>query len=295
MSIVDWIDETFDGGIDSRVGQLLDVAYNIEYGAESSEQSSLNLVYLLAYAGQGQLRVFGKSNEKYRVRGGERPDSGWARCAPCRPDHHRLAARRDPADGGRALGADVQAGLVDEGRHGRSRRAGAAVLDHARLGRLLAGGVRAPEGDGHPRAGNGTNSKLHVQFASRPWRGLGFNGDTYSDRGYQSTWEVTRAQGGAPGILVDYTGGKVGASFGSGTPGSRARQFLAQAESVLPGLTNAYNGRAFIDFWPANEWTRGSYSFWEVGQYTRFAGMERRRRGTATSRASTRRSTSRAT
>src|SRR5215207_9946794 len=70
MSIVEWIEETFEGGIESRIGQLLDVAYNIEYGAESSVQSSLNLLYLLAYSGQGNFRVFGPSNEKYHVRGG---------------------------------------------------------------------------------------------------------------------------------------------------------------------------------------------------------------------------------
>ena len=70
MSIVDWIDESVPGGISSRLGQLLDVAYNIEYGAECSEQSSLNLLYLLGYSGQGQLRIFGPSNEKYHVRGG---------------------------------------------------------------------------------------------------------------------------------------------------------------------------------------------------------------------------------
>ena len=28
------------------------------------------MLYLLGYAGQGQLRIFGKSNEKLRVRGG---------------------------------------------------------------------------------------------------------------------------------------------------------------------------------------------------------------------------------
>ena len=55
MSIVDWINESVPGGIDSRLGQLLDIAYNIEYGAESSEQSSLNLLYLLGYSGTGQL------------------------------------------------------------------------------------------------------------------------------------------------------------------------------------------------------------------------------------------------
>src|SRR5262245_30567383 len=46
MSIRDWINAYVPGGIGSRLGQLLDDAYNIEYGAETSEQSSLNLIYL---------------------------------------------------------------------------------------------------------------------------------------------------------------------------------------------------------------------------------------------------------
>ena len=70
MSIVDWINESVPGGMSSRLGQLLAVAYNIEYGAEPQNQSSLNLLYLLGYSGQGQLRIFGPSNEKYHVAGG---------------------------------------------------------------------------------------------------------------------------------------------------------------------------------------------------------------------------------
>ena len=120
----------------------------------------------------------------------------------------------------------------------------------------------------------GTNSKLHLQFTSRHWNGLGSNGETYSDQGYQSTWEVSRAQPGTSGILVDYTGGDIGASFGSGTPTTRAQQFLAQIEPVLPGLSARWNGKATVDFWPGYEWTRGSYSYWKVGQYTAFAGIE---------------------
>src|SRR4051812_713673 len=70
MSIADWIQAYVPGGLKSKLGQLLDVAYNIEYGAETNVQSSLNMLYLLGYSGQGQLRIFGPSNEKYRVRGG---------------------------------------------------------------------------------------------------------------------------------------------------------------------------------------------------------------------------------
>ena len=91
MSIVDWIDESVPGGIGSKLGQLLDVAYNIEYGAESSVQSSLNLLYLLGYIGQGQFRIFGKSNEKYHVRGGN--DQIPARLA----DHSRGRSRSGPS------------------------------------------------------------------------------------------------------------------------------------------------------------------------------------------------------
>src|SRR3954468_20722982 len=70
MSIIDWIKAYVPGGTSSKLGQLLDVAYNIEYGGECSVQSSLNMLYLLGYSGQGQLRIFGPSNEKYHVRGG---------------------------------------------------------------------------------------------------------------------------------------------------------------------------------------------------------------------------------
>jgi monoamine oxidase len=125
------------------------------------------------------------------------------------------------------------------------------------------------------KMGMGTNSKMHVQFTSRHWETLGSNGETYADTGYQNTWEVTRGQGGATGILVDYTGGKIGASFGSGTPSSRAQEFLGQIEPVLPGISARWNGRATIDYWTGNRWTKGSYSYWKVGQYQGFAGVER--------------------
>ena len=44
MSIAQWIDSRVPGGRASTFGQLLDVAYNIEYGAETSDQSALNLL-----------------------------------------------------------------------------------------------------------------------------------------------------------------------------------------------------------------------------------------------------------
>jgi monoamine oxidase len=274
LSIVDWIEESIPGGIASRLGQLLDTAYNIEYGAESDEQSSLNLLYLLGYVGQGQFRVFGKSDEKYHVRGGNDQITArlaWAIAGQVTTGSELVAVKRTP--GGRydltfrqgsksvtvtadkvvlALPFSILRHSVDLTGAGFSDRKLVAIEEQ----------------------GMGTNSKLHLQFTSRHWNGLGSNGETYSDRGYQSTWEVSRAQPGTSGILVDYTGGDIGASFGSGTPTTRAQQFLTQIEPVLPGLSARWNGKATVDFWPGYEWTRGSYSYWKVGQYTAFAGIE---------------------
>jgi monoamine oxidase len=279
MSIVDWIEETFPGGIESRIGQLLDVAYNIEYGAESYEQSALNLLYLLGYSGQGQLRIFGPSNEKYHVAGGndQISDRLAARLAGQITTGSELVAIRRTSTGGYTL-------TFRQGSATRTVTADRVVLTVPFS--ILRSSVDISQAGFEPlkltairEMGMGTNSKLHVQFTSRFWRAQGSNGETFADTGYQNTWEVTRAQPGTSGILVDYTGGKIGASFGSGSPTSRAKQFLAQLEPVLPGATTAWNGKAAIDCWTGYRWTKGSYSFWKVGQYQRFAGMEGRRQG----------------
>jgi len=278
MSVIDWIEESVPGGIGSRFGQLLDVAYNIEYGADSDRQSSLNLIYLLGYAAGGPLAVFGKSDERYHIVGGNDQ-------VPM-----KLAA---------ALGAQITAGsvltaisLTSGGRlkvtfrEGSSTRTVTADKVVLALPFSLLRSVDYSGANFSPvkqtairELAMGTNSKLHLQFKKRHWESLGSNGLTYADTGYQNTWEVTRGQSGEAGILVDYTGGTIGASFGSGTVQQRAKKFLGQIEPVLPGLTAEWNGAATLDFWPAYLWTKGSYSYWQVGQYTKFSGAEGRQEG----------------
>jgi monoamine oxidase len=273
MSVADWIGAYVPGGMSSKLGQLLDVAYNIEYGAETNVQSSLNMLYLLGYSGQGQMRIFGPSNEKYHVRGGN--DQIPARLAEALKGQlttgAQLVAIRRNADGSYRLSLQSGTGTTT------------MTADHVVLALPFSmlrsvdyskAGFSAVKNTAIQQLGMGTNSKLHVQFKSRFWNPLGNQGDTYADTGYQSTWEVTRAQPGTAGILVDYTGGTIGAGFGTGTPAERASRFLTQLEPVLPGATANWNGKATVDFWAGYPWTKGSYSYWKVGQYTKFAGAE---------------------
>ena len=278
MSIVDWINESVPGGMSSRLGQLLAVAYNIEYGAEPQNQSSLNLLYLLGYSGQGQLRIFGPSNEKYHVAGGnDQIAQGLAdRLSGQINRGFSLTAITRRADGTFTLAFQ------------RGNKTVSVIADHLVLALpfsilrnldITNAGFSPVKLRAIRELGMGTNSKLNVQFTERVWRARGMNGDSYSDTGYQSTWEVTRAQPGIAGILVDYTGGDIGASFGTGTAVQRATTFTTQIEPLISGISSAFNGKAYVDYWQANPYTKGSYSYWKVGQYTAFAGAERERSG----------------
>jgi monoamine oxidase len=278
MSIYQWIENYVPGGHNSQLGQLLDVAYNIEYGAESKVQSSLNMLYLLGYVGPGQFRTFGKSNEKFHVHGGndQVPAALAGKLASQITLSVPLTAIKLNNDGTYTLTFANGSGSFTK------------IADHVVLTlpfSILRGVDFSNAGFNQVKTwainelGMGTNSKLHLQFSSRFWRNQGLTGETYSDRGYQNTWEVSRAQPGTNGILVNYTGGTPGVNAGKGTPEQQAATFLKQVEPVLPGATAQWNGNVFRDYWTGYQWTKGSYSYWKVGQYTRFSGAEKEQSG----------------
>ncbi|WP_200889533.1 flavin monoamine oxidase family protein [Cohnella kolymensis] len=279
MSIIDWINQNVPGGMNSKLGKLLDVAYNIEFGAESSEQSALNMIYMLGYSKQNEFQIFGPSDEKYHVRGGnDQIVSGLAEALAGQITlRTSLTAIKLNKNGSYTL-------TLKTGSASRDITADRVVMTIPFS--ILRSSVNYQDAGFRPlkvtaiqEQGIGTNSKLHVQFNTRHWEGLGSNGATNADTGYQNTWDVSRAQSGTTGILVNYTGGTIGASFGTGTPAQRAQQFLSQLEPVLPGISAEWNGLATVDYWTGYRWTKGSYSYWKVGQYTKFAGIEREKEG----------------
>ena len=290
LSLYDWIESRVPGGHASPMGQLLDVAYNIEYGNITQEQSSLNLIYLLGFQPvPGNFRVFGASDERYHIAGGNEqlPQAIAAALAP-----------------GTVQLNTTLTGIVhnQDNTYTVSLKAGGStttrVFDRVILAipfsvlRTILTSDRAYQAAGFTplkqtaitQLGYGKNAKLQLQFNSRYWNtsgpwGLG-NGSTYADTGYQNTWEVTRAQDGTPGILVDYTGGGVPlASFNGDASDPKvaarfAQTFLSQIEPVFPGITRQWNGKATLDVPLSNPLLLGSYSYWKVGQYTQFSGYE---------------------
>lgn len=280
LSIYEYIDEVVPGGHDSPMGQLLDVAYNIEYGAETQDQSALNLLYLLGYSGKQQFDIFGESDERFHIRGGN--DQLVSLTAAALEGQiqtgSELVAVVKRANGTYALtfavGASTSTVIADHVVFALPFSILRHSVDYSAAGFSDLKKIAIAE------QGMGTNSKFQLQFNRRLWNTLGSNGDTYSDTGYQVTWEATRAQAGRSGVLVNFSGGLNGLTYNR-PPAQLANRLLGQLEPVLPGISAKYNGLAMVDYWPGNRWSRGSYGYWKVGQYTRFVGVEGLREGNA--------------
>jgi monoamine oxidase len=285
MTIYDWIEQYVPGGHKSRMGRLLDVAYNIEYGAETKGQAALNLMYLLAYnASPGNFLIYGKSDERFHIAGGNErlPNAiadyvgrqnvklGWA-----------MQSVRTNADGTVSMSFSTP---------GRTQTVTAdhviLTLPFAVLRTLDYSGANFDQlkKTAITQLGAGKNGKLQLQFKTRWWNGLGSNGNLYSDLGLQSGWDVTRGQSGDTGIIVDYSGGNVSAALKPSTPYSNigsnsqvatyANATLGRLETLFPGISKQWNGKASLSTPFLDPNLNLAYSYWKPGQYVGFSGYE---------------------
>lgn len=265
-----WFDRA---GASGWIRGLLEVAYATEYGLELDDQSSLNLLMMIDVKPE-PFKVFGESDERFRVRGGN--DSV-------------------PAALARELGPRIETGTVLEavgrstdGRLALTMRRGArshvvtssyvvlavpfTLLRDVRIDVELPPAKRRAIDE----LGYGTNAKLMVGFSDRVWRTRHrTNGSLMSDLAFQTTWETSRHQAGSAGVLTNFTGARHGVELGHGSAADQAAALVRDLEAVWPGLAAARKGQKEARFhWPSHPWTRGSYASYRVGQWTAICGAE---------------------
>ncbi|MGV9454338.1 flavin monoamine oxidase family protein [Streptomyces sp. NPDC003635] len=289
MSLYDWIDSRVPGGHDSPLGRFFDVAYNVEYGADTTEQSSLALVLLMGYqTNPGNFNIWGLSNERYHITGGNDqlpnaiadflPDGtirpGWS-----------LRALKANSDGTQTL-------TFTESGSTRTVTADHTVLcvplPVLKQLDLTRAGFDTRMTNLLRDARMGHCTKLNMQFSSRPWRGTGAwpgvsAGDCFTDTEVQQTWDTTKVQPGTGGILIQYGSGSLAKSLTPAGPFSyesdpyvarlAARQ-LSGIDAFFPGTSAAWTGRAQLSAWHRNPYAQGAYSYWPVGYVHRYAGYE---------------------
>jgi monoamine oxidase len=135
--------------------------------------------------------------------------------------------------------------------------------------------------------GMGTNAKVLLQF-DRPFY-TGFEdwsgGLDRGDDPIFGTWESGGTDGADRlGLLTVYSGGAVGAGYGPDEPHAVPDRGVVDAtltavEQAVPGVTEAFMGRAWLDSWADDPWALGSYAAFRPGQMTSFWGAMSRPQG----------------
>lgn len=292
MSVREWIASRVPGGHGSPLGKVLDVAYAIEYGADTHLQSALNLLYLLAYQPRPiAFASFGESDERYHIHGGNQQlPKAIAQSLPSGAVQkgYKLVKLKRTAAGRTKCTFEVDGATCEETFDYVVLCLPFAVLDNVDYAEA---GFDALKVRAIRELGRGHSAKLQLQFNQRTWAGTGAwpgvaNGSTFSDVGYQCSWEPSRGQSGTPGILNLFSGGSVtdalrGTSAFGTAADTKVRQDaqagLAQIATVFPGVQ--WNGKATESIWHKNPLAKHGYAYYKVGQYTTFGGHEGVRQG----------------
>jgi monoamine oxidase len=267
-SMTQWLDRN---GASGWLRRLIEVAYTTEMGLECAEQSALNLLTFID-PGTEAFRIFGESDERFHVRGGNDriPHALAAKLGDAITTGTVLEALRMDARGDYVLSFRRGAGALER----RARRVVLALP--FTLLRDVNIDVELPPAKRRAIAElrYGTNAKLMVGFNERVWRTRHASGGaTYSDLPLQTTWETSRMQAGAAGILTNFVGGRHGVEIGNGTPKQQADASAQQLEAIFPGIAAARAGAREARFhWPTHAWTKGSYACFTPGQWTTIRG-----------------------
>ena len=274
--------------LDSRgAGQLLSAvieqAYKAEYGLEIDQQSCLNFLLFIHADRRSKFTPFGiSSDERYHViEGNDRIPQGLSQrlAGQIRLDQRLLRVLK------------TAAGKI-ELTFAQGATASSEVFDAVVLA-IPFTTLRAVDLDGSldlpswktaaiNDLGYGTNAKMMLGFAARPWVSLGSSGESYSDlANHQLTWETnpTRATVNRA-VLTDYSSGTRGAGLNPANAQTEGQRFLNDLNLVYSGASAAASRdassmlRVHLEHWPSNPLTLGSYTCYRPGQFTAIAGNE---------------------
>jgi monoamine oxidase len=285
MSIPEWLgDATVGAGLapTALIRRVLEVAYLEEFGLEVAEQSAWNLLTLIDFETVDPFHIFGDSDERYHTHQGN--DALPAKMAARLDDRIHLdhaLTKVVKGTGGYSLTFSTAGGeQVIEAAH----VVFALPFTRLRDVDLAEAGLSEDKLTVIEELGYGTNAKLMLQFARRPWETgpRASNGSVITNAGdgamlgsgLQTTWATSRGQDGLEGILTNFVGGQRGIAIGEGTPESQAQKVLPWIEQVFPGTQAQYvAGSAVRMHWPTYPFTKGSYASYKKGQWA-FFGTE---------------------
>jgi monoamine oxidase len=270
MSIADYFDSK---GITGWLRSLLDVAYLTEYGLEVNQQSAINFLFLFsADTSAGSFDVFGESDERYKIRGGNQKlvDAIANEVEDQIKYNARLLQIKKTGNTYKVT--------VQEGSQTKQYNYNIVVIaiPFTMLRNVdLQIPLSAQKTMAINQLGYGTNAKLMAGFTDRHWAtNLGYQGYVFTDQSLQLGWDSSQLQPGTAGGYTIFTGGNEGLAMGNGSAQSQLNNYMPGLNAIFPGIQSKFNGNVSRFHWPTHPFTMASYAAYRVGQWEAFAGAE---------------------
>ena len=270
MPLSDWLDENVPVADYPGLHALLTVAYRGEFGLETSEQSALNLLYLIDSETPDPFRIFGESDERYHAHEGSQifPTS---LADALEEGTVQLGTKLTRLTGG------AERGFTLELTNAKTDSKSEASFDHVVLAMpysvLRKVKLDVPLSDLKKQIiaelGYGTNAKIMGSFEARTWREqYQMSGSVTTDWPLQQVWDTSIGQPGDRGILTNFLGGEAGVKVGEGDEQEYYESLLPDLELMFPGVSEQYVAdSARRMHWPSYEFTLGSYTCYKPGQW----------------------------
>lgn len=268
LSVTDYLKSK---GISGWFYDMIVAALTAEYGIESSEQSSLNLLYMLDTSTDNGFKIYGDSDERYKIKGGN------SRVV------EKLKEKLDFAISLNSHCTEINKSENGEFvlHFGNDEKYTATYLVVAipftalrkiKIGFTLSEKKRYAIDN----LSYGTNSKIVFGTKSRLWREQGFSGYLFNDK-IQNGWDSSLLQLGnkGGGGYTVFVGGKLGKELND----SFVEEYASQLNSVFDGFQDQLNGQKAIFNWSVSSLVEGSYSAYSVGQWTSIEGEAQKPEG----------------
>jgi monoamine oxidase len=279
IPLSDWLDDNVPPAMFPELHAILTAAYRGEYGRETSEQSVLNMLYLIGSDDPDPFRIFGISDERFHTHlGNDTITTALADALEGRiQTGMALVAARDAGEAFTLAFMGPDGEVEVEADHvvfalpfTRLRQVDLEMLTLTEDKRAVIAELQY-----------GTNAKVMGEFTERVWTTQHMaSGSVTTDEDFQQTWDTSIGQDGDAGLLTNFLGGEQGLAAGDGEAEAWFTDVcVAGVEAVFPGAEAAYvAGSAVRMHWPTHPQTLGSYACYLPGQWA-FYGLEGAREG----------------
>ncbi len=269
---------------------LLIAAYTAEYGLDCSEQSTLNFLEMIGIDDSKQFKIFGESDERYRIKGGNskliQALVSDVNESNIYKDHELISIvdKKTRYNLNFSNGSSIDADYVVI----------AIPFTMLKKVKLDVREITNVKKECIDKLGYGNNTKLIIPFSGCPWRDPKNNsmGNLFHEtivNGWDGSY--TKTKGNTNSVYVCYFGGKYSQyldsissrnvaqpsshSWKTQIPEKDLNDQLKVLDCVFSGIrTNYQNNHVFVN-WIDYPYTKGSYSCYKVGQKTTIGGHER--------------------